>query len=98
MVKQYESDLDRKLQPAKTLHRNITTALEAISTSERELLGAKEAKLLEIQTSFDALIEVLEKENFMNTLEKSFQEQESLFSTKRKELAIWITGLQSTES
>ncbi len=104
MVKRYESDLDRKLQPAKTLHRNIATALEAISTSERELLGAKEVRLLEIQTSFDALVEVLEKEKlyFTKNLEKSFQEQESLFSAKRRELSESLDNLesvlQSTES
>ncbi len=97
MVKRYESDLDRKLQPAKTLHRNITTALEAISTSERELQGAKEAKLLEIQTSFDALVEILmrEKNYFTETLEKSFQEQESLFSAKRTELSESLDNLES---
>ncbi len=104
MVKLYESDLGKKLQPAKTLHRNIATALEAISTSERELQGAKEAKLLEIQTSFDALIEILAKEKlyFMGTLEKSFQEQECLFLAKRKELSESLDNLefvlQSTES
>ncbi len=104
MVKRYESDLDRKLQPAKTLHRNIATALEAISTSERELQGAKKAKLLEIQTSFDALVAVLEKEKlyFTKNLEKSFQEQESLFSAKRRELSETLDNLesvlQSTES
>ncbi len=85
MVKRYESDLqlDRKLQPAKTLHRNIATALEAISTPERELQGAKKAKLLEIQTSFDALVEILEKEKLylLKTLEKSFPRTgESLLS------------------
>ncbi len=104
MVKQYKSDLDRKLQPAKSLHSNIATALEAISTSERELLGAKEARLLEIQTSFDALVEILQKEKlyFMKIFEKSFQEQESLFSAKKRELSESLNNLesvlQSTES
>ncbi len=104
MVKRYESDLDRKLQPAKTLHRNIATALEGISTSERELLGAKEAKLLEIHTLFDALIEILEKEKlyFTETFEKYFQEQKSLYSSKRRELSESLNNLesvlQSTES
>ncbi len=53
--------------------------------------------MLKIQTSFDALVEILmrEKTYFTETLEKSFQEQESLFSAKRTELSESLDNLES---
>ena len=51
MVKQYRCELEEKLLPALTLHKEIATALEATFTSEGELDGVKERMLQEFQTS-----------------------------------------------
>ncbi len=97
MVKRYESILSKELEPIKKIHQAITNAVEAIATSKRDLLRAKEAKLQQIEEQFDTLVEMLSQEraHFNDYTEKLFKEQNDLYSTKEKDFSEELTKLDS---
>ena len=57
MVEKYQTDLQRLMEPVKHLHQQMSTALDNIVAVDRELERKKEAKLQDIQSTFDALYE-----------------------------------------
>ena len=72
-------------------------AFETISTSKRELLRAKEAKMQQIEERVTALAEILaqEKRYLTDCTEKSFQEQDNLYSAKENEVSQALTEMES---
>ncbi len=97
MVKKYENDLNRELKPVSKLHQEMVTAFESVSALKRELWSNKEAKLQQMEITFNALAEILAQERryFTDCTEKSFQEQYNIYSTKEVELAEEVAKLDS---
>lgn len=97
LVEEYQTDLDRELEPVRVLHKQASCTLDEISTAEREVRSAKEAKLQSIASRFDALYETLaqERRHFTESIEKPFQEQEALNSAKKREVSEVLVKLES---
>ena len=97
IIKKYESELKSNLEPVKKLHHEMKNALESISAKERELWSTKEGNLQQVQTTFKALVEVLETERryFTNSVEKSFEEQQVLYSAKKDEISMILMKLEA---
>ena len=89
MVKKYQTDLQRQMEPVKHLHQQMSTALDNIVAADREFERKKEAKLRDIQSTFDGFSEVIERERryITESVESSSQEQEDLNSAKRNEIS-----------
>lgn len=97
MVRKYRKDLDTELEPVEALHHQVTRALSTISSGERELQYTKEAKLQQIESTYDSLVEILAQERryFTDSVKKSFEEQESLNSAKKCEISRVLVKLES---
>ena len=97
MVEKYRTVLGRELEPIKALHQQMSSELEAISTAERELQNKREEKLRRVETTFDALSEILagERRYFTEAIENAFQEQNRNYSSKKSEI-FGITSELST--
>ena len=89
MVKKYQTDLQRQMEPVKHLRQQISTALDNIVAADRELERRKEEKLRDIQSTFDAFSEIIERERryLTESVESSSQKQEDLNSAKRNEIS-----------
>ena len=94
MVEKYRTMLGRELEPIKT---QLSSALEVISTAERELKNKRKEKLRRVETTFDALSELLAQERryFTDAIEKSFQEQNRNYSSKKSEIQDEVSKLSS---
>ena len=88
MVEKYRTVLGRELKPIKALHQQMLSALEVISTAERELENKRKEKLRRVETTFDALSEILagERRYFTEAIENAFQEQNQNYSSKKNEI------------
>ena len=88
MVEKYRTVLEKELEPIKTLHQQMPSALEVISTAERELKYKREEKLRKVETTFDTLSEILAEKRryFTEAIENSFQEQSQNYSSKKSEI------------
>ena len=66
----------------------MLSALEVISTAERELKNKRKEKLRRVETTFDALSEILagERRYFTEAIENAFQEQNQNYSSKKNEI------------
>ena len=97
MVEKYRTVLGRELKPIKALHQQLSSALEVISTAERELKNKREEKLRRVETTFDALSEILTRERryFTEAIENSFQEQNGNYSSKKSEIQDEVSKLSS---
>ena len=97
IVEKYRTVLGRELKPIKTLHQQLSSALEVISTAERELKYKREEKLRKVETTFDTLSEILTKERryFTDAIENSFQEQNGNYSSKKSEIQDEVSKLDS---
>lgn len=85
MVQKYQSVLDGELQPA---HKQISNILQEISASESVLQSTKNAQLRTVDTSFDALLEIIADER-KEAIEKLFQvEIDHNFSKKSEVLVV----------
>ena len=88
MVQKYQSVLDGELQPA---HKQISNILQEISASESVLQSTKNAQLRTVDTSFDALLEIIadERRFIKEAIEKLFQvEIDHNFSKKSEVLVV----------
>ena len=86
MVEKYQTDLQRQMEPVKCLHQQISTALDNIVAVDRELERKKEAKLVDIQSTFDAFTEC-ERRYLTESVKGSSQKQVDLNSAKRNEIS-----------
>ena len=95
MVEKYQTDLHRQMEPVKSLHQQMSTALDNIITADKELECKKEAKLRDIQSAFDALYEIIEQERIFLTesVKRFLQKQEDFNSTKRNEITAALEKL-----
>ena len=94
MIEKYRTMLGRELKPIKT---QLSSALEVISTAERELKNKRKEKLRRVETTFNALSEILAQERryFTDTIENSFQEQNRNYSSKKSEIQDEVSKLDS---
>ena len=97
MVEKYQAVLGRELKPIKTLYQQLSSALEVISTAERELKNKRKEKLRRMETTFDALSEILTQERryCKEVIENSFQEQNRNYSSKKSEIQDEVSKLSS---
>ena len=97
MVEKYQTILVKELKPIQKLHQQMKDALEIISTSERELQVKQEEELRKVESTFNALSEILaqEKRHFTEAIMSSFQEQNHKNSSKRTELSDKMGKLSS---
>ena len=89
MVKKYQTDLQRQMEPVKRLRQQISTALDNIVAADREFERKKGAKLRDIQSTFDAFTEIIERERryLTESVKSSLQKQEELNSAKKNEIS-----------
>ena len=89
MVKKYQTDLQRQMEPVKRLRQQMSAVLDNIVAADREFERKKEAKLRDIQSTFDAFSEIIERERrYLTESVKSFsQKQEDCNTAKRKEIS-----------
>ena len=89
MEKKYKSDFTRELEAMKKQRQKMTSALESISTANREL----QRKMEQIQEKFDALAEILAKQRrcFTYCTEKSLKEN----SAKKREASKALLKMNS---
>ena len=97
MVKKYQADLKKRLEPVKKRHELQLHTLESISKTERELEDEKQAKLRQTESTFDALAEILaqERKRFTESIKKSYEGQEESNHVKKKETSEIIGKLES---
>ena len=97
MVKQYQANLQEDLQPVRALHKQMLTAMETISTSEKKLETSTETKLQKIKSVFDNLAKILadERQFITESVLKSFQEQKNMNAAKKDELSAVLVKLES---
>lgn len=88
MVRKFEGDLKREVQPLRDQHERIKSSLEALSTSKIELKMAMAVREQEIKQQFDSLVKVFEqeKEYFTNCARRLFQKQDDIYSIRKSEL------------
>ena len=92
MVKKLEGDLNRELEPVKCLYHEVDRALQTLKTSDKELQTVKTK-----ERRFDLLADQLEQERryFIESIEKSFQEEEVFRSRKKTELVGAMKRMES---
>ena len=97
MVKKHQADLHRELEPVRKLHLQMSSALDTISAMEVELQSEKKEKLQQIESTFDALAEILERERnyFKKSVETKFQEKENHNSAKKNEISKTLEEMKS---
>ena len=97
MVKKHQADLHRELKPVRKLHLQISSALDTISAMEVELQSKKKEKFQQIESTFDALAEILERERnyFKESVETKFQEKENHNSAKKNEMSKTLEEMES---
>ena len=97
MVKKHQADLHRELEPVRKLHLQMSSALDTISSMEVELQSTKRENLQQIESTFDALVEILERERkyFKESVEKTFQVKENFNSTKKNKVSKTLENITS---
>jgi tripartite motif-containing protein 2/3/tripartite motif-containing protein 71 len=97
MVKKYRTDLHREIEPVKHLCQQMSTALNTISAAEKEVKSRKEAKLEEVESTFDTFIQILEQERryFTDHIKFSYRTQESQNSARKSEISKKLEKLES---
>ena len=97
MVEKYQADLNRELEPVKRLHLEMSGALDIISETALHEKSKKKTKLQQIESTFDALSEVLERERkyFKESVEKTFQENGGLNSSKKNKISKTLEEIKS---
>ena len=97
MVKKHQADLHRELEPVRKLHLQMSSALDTISAMEVELQNKKKENLQQIESTFDALVEIIERERkyFKESVEKTFHKKENFTSTKKNEVSKTLENITS---
>ena len=97
LVKKHEADFNKKLEPVRTLHQKMSTALSVISTAETELAKSEESKIQQVESTFDALAKLLahERHYFTESIKKSFREQKTTVRAKKEEISGVLGKLDS---
>ena len=97
MVEKYQTDLHRQLEPVRKLHLQISNALDTISAMEVELQSEKKEKLHKIESRFDALAEILERERkyFKESIDNVFQVKENFNAMKKNEVSKTLENITS---
>jgi hypothetical protein len=75
----------------------MSTALNTISAAEKEVQSRKEAKLKEVESTFDTFIQILEQERryFTEHIKFSYRTQESQNSARKSEISNTLEKLES---
>lgn len=86
MVEGFQAVMEREREPILVLHQQVSATLDAMVTTEREVLSTKDTRLQQVESTFDALSHILAKERSFckESIEKFFQDQAHLYSKKRK--------------
>ncbi len=96
LVEELQADLQGELGPVTALHKRISGTLDEISAVERKMQSVKESKLQNVASVFDDMCEVLTQERryFVESIENSFLEQDTLNSTKKREISLVLEKLE----
>ena len=96
-VDEMVADLHKELEPVRKLHLQMSCALDTISAMEVELQNKKKEKLQHIESTFNALAEILERERkyLKESVEKTFHEKENFNSTKKSEVSKTLENVTS---
>ena len=75
----------------------MSSALDTISAMEVKLQSKREEKLQQIESTFDALVEILGRERnyFKDSVKKTFQEKENFNSIKKNEVSKTLENITS---
>ena len=89
LVKKYEADFNKKLEPVTTLLQKISANLSALSTAQTEMANHEESKIQLVESTFDALAHLLDSDKcyFLASIKKSFQNQKMTFAAKKEEIS-----------
>lgn len=84
MVERFQAVMEREREPILVLHQQVSATCDAMVAAEREVLNAKETRLQQVESTFDALSHILAKERSFckESIEKFFQDQTHLDSGK----------------
>ena len=97
MALKQQRGLEKKMKPIEQLCQKMSSSLETISAAQEKTERKKQEKLERIKTRFDSLHEIVEQERQRQTecIEKSYQSQKILNSTKKEEVSEALEELKS---
>ena len=97
MVKKYQANLQKDFEPVRAMHQQMSTAIEAISSSEKRLEKATEVKLGKTYSIFDNLAKILadERQYIKKSIQASLEEQKKINLAKKNELSAILVKLES---
>ena len=97
MALKQQRGLEKKMKPIEQLCQKMSSSLETISAAQANTQRKKQKKLEKIKTRFDSLHEIVEQERQRQTesIEKSYQRQETINSTKKEKVSEALEELKS---
>lgn len=96
MVESCQTDMEKNREPILVLHQQVSATLDAMVTTEGEVLSAKEARLQRVESTFDAFSQIIANERRFckESIEAFFRDQVSLNSVKRRELSKLLAKME----
>ena len=97
MVKKYQVNLQKDLQPVRALHQQMLTAMDDIAASVKKLEKTTEAKLGQTRSIFDDLAKIAadERQYVEKSIRKSCEEQKKISLAKKNEISAIVVKLES---
>ena len=96
MIRRLQAATEKERKPILVLHQQLTTNIDFMVAREGEVLSAKEKRLQQVESTFDALSQIVSKERAFckESIKKFYQDHTCLNSSRKSELSDLLSKLE----